>query len=166
MNQQETAVQVIRNLKTKRSVLSSDIANKQQIINKIDEILSNIKDVVMERMRSKNKMSGGGTKLDELTKKLVESVKEYLKEIEKLEGTETASDLPLAEFLTESASGDLSDVIDELGEEINSMEIKSMTGGKKRKMKKTKKINKKSKKTKKINKKSKKTKKINKKSRK
>uniref|UniRef100_A0A6C0BVN0 Uncharacterized protein n=1 Tax=viral metagenome TaxID=1070528 RepID=A0A6C0BVN0_9ZZZZ len=153
MNPQETAVQVIRNLKTKRSVLSSDIANKQQIINKIDEILSNIKEVVMERMRLKKKMNpmSGGTKLDELTKKLVESVKEYLKEIEKLEGTKTATDLPLAEILTESASADLSAVIDELGKEII-----SMTGGKKRKTKKTKKINKKSKKTKKINKKSRK----------
>ena len=139
---QETAVQVIRNLKTKRSVLSADIANKQQIINKIDEILSNIKDVVMERMRLKKKMNpmSGGTKLDELTEKLVESVEEYLKQIENLEGTETASDRRLAEFLTELASGDLNDVIDALGKEINSMEIK--TGGKKRKMKKTKKTKK------------------------
>jgi len=153
MNPQEKAIQAIRKLKEKRFLIVADIAKKQRVITEIDAILLNFKNVVESKLRLKGAMSGG-VKLEELIVQISDKVEEYIKAIDDMESSTKEDDLALSTTFVDSAADDVNIAIENLGKEID-----NMSGGKKRKMKKTKTINKKSKKTKK-------TKKNNKKSRK
>ena len=154
---QEKAIEAIRKLKETKFRISADVAKKQRVIAEIDKMLATFKKIVEDRMRLKGTLTGGA-KLKDLVDELVKKVETYLDEIDKIDNSNSNSEIELSTTFADSASDDVNIAIEELGKEIA-----NMSGGKKRKMTKTKKINKKSKKTKEINQK---TTKINKKSRK
>jgi chromosome segregation ATPase len=135
---------VISQIEAFNNLISSLTSFRSRIHNQLRELSDAMK---------KHKIIGGGLDID--ISELMTSINEYLDELTKLDNQNmTVSELDKLEDKLKALSYAVTDRIDDID-----VTVAKMSGGKKRKMKKTKKINKKSKKTKKINKKSRKSRK-------
>ena len=152
-------VTAARNKISNTEVTHPIVISQIEALNNFITALTTVRNKIHNQLRElsdamkKHKIIGGGLDID--ISELMTSINEYLDELEKLDNqNSTESEETKLDDKLKALSYAVTARIDDIG-----FTVDEMSGGKKRKMKKTKKINKKSKKTKKHNKKSKKTKK-------
>jgi hypothetical protein len=149
---------VISQIETLNNVISGLTALRSRIYNQLDKLSKAMKraGILNNKSNKSNNISGGG--LDNDVTELMRSIEEYLEALDKLDDPDMSDfELDELEEKLKTLRYLVEDRLDDIDYTVAEMEAaKIKAGGKKRKTKKTKKINKKSKKTKKINKKSRK----------
>jgi len=149
-------VTAARNKISNTGVTHPTVISQIEALNNLITTLTTLRNRIYNQLRElsdamkKHKIIGGGLDVD--ISQLMTSINEYLDELTKLDNQNmTESELDKLDDKLKALSYAVTDRIDDID-----VSVAKMSGGKKRKTKKTKKHNKKSKKTKKNNKKSRK----------